>query len=298
MLDSVLREGLRAHGDEFDSRIDPRLSGLPDTAHGGSVLRGLPRSRGRRAPQHASGPIANACTARHPLRLTLAREKHRIACELRDDAGAVLVDGGVGGGGRRAAPRRRPRVTAAIPCPIHVDVPGLRRRQRARPPRAALFDDERVWTRWAPRETAERADGSLAPIALTTLLTRRRSGWAPWPARIGHDDRARGAIHREIAFPNRCGHRGAEPHARPRRRTLWERPSHRGRHVRKIVASGHIVSSPSAAPPARLMGGFSSPGARRRSSPDLSRLRALMRAFSARRRPGLPVVGRVADVTR
>jgi len=110
--DSVLREGLSAHGDEFRLTLDPRLSGLPDTAHGGSVLAAFHALAGDARPQQVSGTYRKRVPLGTSLRLTVAREKHGIACELWDDAGAVLVDGGV-----RSAEDAPPTPTPAIGHP-------------------------------------------------------------------------------------------------------------------------------------------------------------------------------------
>src|SRR5712692_8684781 len=96
-LDSVLREGLRAHGDEFRLTLDPRLSGLPDTAHGGSVLAAFQAIAGGVGPQRVRGNYKKRVPLGVPLRLTLAREPDDSAFGLFDATGSLLVEGGVGG---------------------------------------------------------------------------------------------------------------------------------------------------------------------------------------------------------
>lgn len=105
-----------------------------------------------------------------PLSLTLARGNGGLACWLVDETDAVLVEGGVTAAVATTADGISVAVPAGDPLPISstcfacgIDNPlGLRVR--------LSFDDTAVGGVWQPRETLATADGSLAPIALTSLL--------------------------------------------------------------------------------------------------------------------------------
>jgi acyl-coenzyme A thioesterase PaaI-like protein len=167
--DSVLRAGLKAHGDELRLTLDPRFQGLPETAHGGSVLAAFQAVARLAGAHEVRGLYRKRVPLGIPLRLTTARGDGGVAFRLYDALDAVLVDGGV----HPATATREPPPSAGDaghPLPISstcfacgVDNPlGLHAQ--------LFFDDARVWARWTPRETAAAPDGSLAPIALTALL--------------------------------------------------------------------------------------------------------------------------------
>ena len=266
-LDSVLREGLRAHGDDFRLTLDPRLSGLPDTAHGGSVLAAFHALAADPRPRQVSGTYRKRVPLGVPLRLTVAREGHGLACALGDDAGAVLVDGGVrpvddappapappGDGGDPL-----PVTSTCLACGVD-NALGLRAQ--------LFFDDERVWTRWTPRETAARPDGSLAPIALTTLLDEA-AFWlgALASGESGMTTELAVTIHREIAFGEPLVVTGARSLTRARDDgRYWETAVTAADASGVIVASARIVFVAVRGTARRLMGGFLA-----RSSPEILR---------------------------
>lgn len=181
--DSVLRAGLeahgaglgahggalRAHGGAFSLTLDPRFQGLPGAAHGGTVLAAFHAVADVTGAQRVDGAYRKRVPLGTPLRLAVTRDDGGAACRLFDLAGTPLVDGVVRPAGG-PTPRPTPAGDDGAPLPVSsacfacgVDnALGLRVR--------LAFDDERVWTRWTPREIAARPDGSLAPIALTALL--------------------------------------------------------------------------------------------------------------------------------
>ena len=168
-IDSVLRDGLVRHGDDFRLTLDPAFQGLPDTAHGGTVLAAFRAAAGVAGGQEVRGSYRRRVPLGTALPLTLARDDGGVGCRLVDESGAVLVDGGVRGVTAAPSPYR-PRDEHGDPLPISstcfacgVDNPlGLR---------ARLFvDDVSVTGCWQPGESAAMPDGSLAPMALTALL--------------------------------------------------------------------------------------------------------------------------------
>ncbi|HEY3190390.1 MAG TPA: hypothetical protein VGJ70_23060, partial [Solirubrobacteraceae bacterium] len=176
-LDSVLRAGLTRQGDAGSLTLDPRLSGLPDTAHGGTVLAAFHALAKVDGAQRVLGTYRKRVPLDTALGVTLTSEDGHPEYRLVDATGAVLVDGGVEpagvalvGDGVTSMGDAAPADGGGEPLPVSstcvacgVDnALGLQAQLR--------FDDERVWTRWIPGETAAREGGSLAPIALTVLL--------------------------------------------------------------------------------------------------------------------------------
>ena len=170
-IDSVLRGGLAGHDDDLRLTFDPLLQGLPGAAHGGTVLAAFHAVAGLAGRQTVHGLYRKRVPLGTPLRLTLARRDGHLACRLFDETDAVLVEGDVAaaaletsaaavddppGGGEPL-----PISSSCFACGIDNPV-GLRAR--------LSFDDTAVGGVWEPRETTAMADGSLAPIALTTLL--------------------------------------------------------------------------------------------------------------------------------
>ncbi len=174
--DSVLRDGVVADlGGAFRLTLDPRFQGLPDTAHGGSVLAAFHVVAGLDGAQEIRGDYRRRVPLGTALRLAVTRTDGGIACRLLDDAGAVLVEGGARAAAEAPVADAAPPGSAAAaeatgdPLPVAstcfvcgVDnALGLHARLR--------FDAEGVWGRWTPRAAAA-ANGRLAPIALTGLL--------------------------------------------------------------------------------------------------------------------------------
>lgn len=167
--DSVLRSGLAEHGDELRLTLDPRFAGLPQTAHGGTVLAAFQAVARIVGAQDVQGHYRRRVPLGTPLRLAVARDNAGATCRLVDDADAVLVEGGVHPTADAPAVVATPGA-GGDPLPVSstcfacgLDNPiGLQLRLRV--------DEASVWGRWIPRETAAAADGTLAPIALTALL--------------------------------------------------------------------------------------------------------------------------------
>src|SRR5437773_1849655 len=186
-IDATLRGAVAGAGNNLTLTLDPALQGLPDTAHGGSVLAlfdVLAAQSGRRTLRghyHRRVPLGV------PLSLRLAREADGLACRVADGAGAVLVEGGVAAGDTPEAPSTAAPGVDAVSLPVSrtcfacgVDnTLGLRVQ--------LTFDARAVGGAWAPRPGFRAADGRLASAALTTLLAepalwlRALRGRAPRP---------------------------------------------------------------------------------------------------------------------
>lgn len=170
--DAVLRRGLEVHGAEHIVTLDPAFQGLPDTAHGGSVLAVF-----RLLAEAWPGPELRGVYRKRvplgvPLRLVTERaDADTIACSLLDAADTPLVDGAVrrvaadfaGNGPPRQGAEGDPLPVSSTCFACGVDNPlGLGVRLRC--------DGDGVWGVWPAPERFCTADHALAPVALTTLL--------------------------------------------------------------------------------------------------------------------------------
>ena len=171
-IDATLRHALEVSGPDLILTLDPALQGLPETAHGGSVLAVFDTLAGATAPREVSGIYRRRVPLGLPLTLRRAREGSAETFVLSDQAGGVLVDGRVallaspaengalrpdGNGAGHPLPISR----TCFACGTDNEL-GLRAR--------LAFDADTVRATWQPRAPFRRADGSLAPAALTTLL--------------------------------------------------------------------------------------------------------------------------------
>jgi acyl-coenzyme A thioesterase PaaI-like protein len=175
-IDATLRHALEVHGPDLILTLDPALQGLPETAHGGSVLAVFDTLAGVTAPREVSGIYRRRVPLGVPLTLRRAEEHSSQTFTLCDQTDSVLVDGRVGplARGVPAGPSHPPLTDehddGAYPLPVSRacfacgtdNEIGLRARLG--------FDADTVRATWQPRAPFQRSDGSLAPAALTTLL--------------------------------------------------------------------------------------------------------------------------------
>src|SRR6266849_1849212 len=90
---AALLRGLQRRADDWILTLDPAFQGLPDTAHGGTVLAAFHLAAGAERAS-ARGLFRRRVPVGAPLRLALARDGDDVTCLLADEAGA-LVDGSV-----------------------------------------------------------------------------------------------------------------------------------------------------------------------------------------------------------
>ena len=168
-IDATLRRAVEVSGPDLILTLDPLFQGLPDTAHGGSVLAVFDALAGVAGAREVSGVYRRRVSLGAPLTIARTRADSTETFILADGTG-VLVDGRVSPAS--AAPRRPSASDAdgAQPLPISRacfacgtdNALGLR---------AELgFDADAVRATWRPYDAFRRADGSLAPVALTALL--------------------------------------------------------------------------------------------------------------------------------
>ncbi|HEU4371397.1 MAG TPA: hypothetical protein VFV05_24510 [Methylomirabilota bacterium] len=170
----LLRRALGGRGEDRALTLDPAFQGLPETAHGGSVLAAFDAVSGRHGPRELHGHYLKRVPLGVPLRLRVRVREAGGACELElshDDG--ILVTGRVAGAGVAEAPAAGggpPPPAGAPALPVSracfacgVDNPlGLGVRLRA--------DDVAVGGTWTPRPGFRQADGTLAAVAVTALL--------------------------------------------------------------------------------------------------------------------------------
>ena len=115
---AVLARSLAGRGGDLTLTLDPAFQGLPDTAHGGSVLAVFDVLAGLPAPRAVGGVYRKRVPLGVPLGLAHTHAGAAHVFTLLDADGAVLVDGRVAeaaadaeaGGGR--GPRRGPLLLA------------------------------------------------------------------------------------------------------------------------------------------------------------------------------------------
>ena len=165
----ALCAALGGDGDARTLTLERGFQGLPDTAHGGSVLAVFDALAGRAGPRALHGHYLRRVPLATPLALRVARAGKAARFVLLDGA-ATLVEGTVEAAAASPGASVEPPPDGALPLPISrgcfacgTDNPlGLAVRLRA--------DDAAVGATWTPRPGFRRADGTLAPLALTTLL--------------------------------------------------------------------------------------------------------------------------------
>jgi hypothetical protein len=169
--DRILRACTTGDGETRAVTLDRRFQGLPDTAHGGTVLALFdalaPAPHGARA---LAGVYRRRVPLDTPLRLAISRDATRF--QLADGA-ALLVQGTVTDAGAPAAPSAGaaparspdamtlPLAKMCFACGTENPL-GLHAR--------LTIDDDVIGGTWMPRAELGRDDGTLAPIALTALL--------------------------------------------------------------------------------------------------------------------------------
>jgi len=174
-IDATLRGAVTGSGDERTINLDPAFGGLPETAHGGSVLALFDALASRRGPRTVRGRYLRRVPLGVPLTLTLSRDADVLGCRVAERTGTMLVDGTVAPADASACERALAEsITApdrhASPLPISLtclacgleNPLGLRAR--------LTFDATTVGTAWTPRPEFRTPDGALSPIVLTTLL--------------------------------------------------------------------------------------------------------------------------------
>jgi len=165
----ALRAAVEGDGEARVLRLAPAFQGLPDTAHGGSVLAALDHAAGAAGSRRIEGHFLKRVPLDTPLPLRTRRSPTGADLELGDDT-AVLVRGRVRPATDDGGPDVEPPDPWAPALPISrtcfacgTDNPlGLRAQLRA--------DDVAVGGRWTPPPGFADGESALPTVALTTLL--------------------------------------------------------------------------------------------------------------------------------
>src|SRR5437667_2634513 len=150
-IDSVLLRTLYDPCGELILTLDPHFQGLPDTAHGGSVLAAFDALAGLTGPRHVGGVYRKRVPVGVPLALTHGRTEATHTFVLRD-ATSVLVNG-------RVAPVADTRRGAPAPLVDHTSY----RAEGERFTRAVLGNAQKPWV----SERRRRTPAHQLPISRT-----------------------------------------------------------------------------------------------------------------------------------
>ena len=212
----ALRAALAGAGDERVLTLDRAFQGLPETAHGGSVLAAFDLVAGRTTPRTLRGHYLKRVPLGAPLALRVARADGGARFTLAEGA-TTLVQGALEEGAPRPADAIEAPAADAMALPISrgcfacgSDNPlGLAVQLRA--------DDTAVGGTWTPRPGFRRTDGTLSPLALTTLLDEA-AFWlgALATGESGMTTELRVALHAEAPADKPVTIAGARATVRPR----------------------------------------------------------------------------------
>jgi hypothetical protein len=167
--DALLRAAVAGPPADATLTLDPAFQGLPDTAHGGTLLALFDTLAGLGGPRQVAGQYHRRVPLGVPLRLSVTPAADGAVGRVRDAAGSVLVEGRVeaapapdaAGAALAVGDMPLPVSRACFACGLDNPI-GLRA--------ALAFDARTVSAAWTPRGAFVGADGALAPLALTTLL--------------------------------------------------------------------------------------------------------------------------------
>jgi acyl-coenzyme A thioesterase PaaI-like protein len=231
--DEILRHSAAGNGPARVVTLDPRFQGLPDTAHGGTVLALFDAVAGGTGARVVSGVYRRRVPLGAPLQLAVARDGDATHLRLSDGA-VLLVDGSVapsGGPGEAAAGGVAPpglvgRKLRFLPSAnVGVTPPAAASPETSRGVmilplsktcfacgvdntlglHAALeIDDDSVGGVWTPRDELRAEDGTLAGVAVTALLDEA-AFWlgAAASGEAGMTTDLRVRLHAAVAFGRR-----------------------------------------------------------------------------------------------
>jgi acyl-coenzyme A thioesterase PaaI-like protein len=242
-IDATLRHALEVSGRDLILTLDPGLQGLPETAHGGSVLAVFDALADVSGAREVSGIYRRRVPLGSPLMLLRSRADSTETFVLSDPAGGVLVDGRVAPlavdapaaapGGDDSLAEPLPISRTCFACGTDNDL-GLRVRLG--------FDAEAVRGTWQPRPPFRRADGSLAPAALTTLLDET-AFWlgALATGESGMTTELSVALHRPAPFGSPVTVTGVRSAVRPRDDPRYQDTEVVARADGQVVATARIT---------------------------------------------------------
>jgi hypothetical protein len=213
--DALLRAAMSGPADDLTLTLDAAFQGLPDTAHGGTLLAVFDALANGAGPREIVGHYRRRVPLGTPLKLEVTRSPDGLACRVLDAAAGVLVDGRVQTASRAdtlgawvAVDTPLPVSRTCFACGIDNAV-GLRAR--------LAFDTRAVGGTWSPDSRFVASDGTLATVALTTLLDEA-AFWlgALAPGEAGMTTDLRVTLHADARGSGSITIAGARAATRPR----------------------------------------------------------------------------------
>jgi hypothetical protein len=170
-IDQAIAAAVAGEGDERTVTVPGEFQGLPGAAHGGSLLGVFDALSGVDGSRSLGGIYRRRVPLGVPLSLSVRRQYGEAAFALRDQRG-VLVDGTVSAvpGIDETSPSPRLPVSRGRPLPISRDCLACGIDNLLGLHVVLGFDDAAVRGEYEPREVYRRSDGTVSPLALTTLL--------------------------------------------------------------------------------------------------------------------------------
>src|SRR5687767_13887683 len=107
--DALLRAAIGGAADDLTLTLDPAFEGLPDTAHGGTLLAVFDHVAASSGPREVVGHSRRRVPLGVPLTLAVTRSEGAVACRVLDASAGLFVEGQVqpapaaDGGGAPAA---------------------------------------------------------------------------------------------------------------------------------------------------------------------------------------------------
>jgi hypothetical protein len=169
-IEATLRDAVGGAGDDLTLALPAAFQGLPDAAHGGSVLGLFDLLAARGGRRTVRGRYLRRVPLGVPLVLTLAPGGDTLTCRVAEPGGAVLVDGSLGGADPEAPMPAVAAADAAAPLPVSLTCFACGVQNELGLGAQLTVDARAVAGTWTPRPGFRGEDGRLAPIALTTLL--------------------------------------------------------------------------------------------------------------------------------
>src|SRR3982751_2840992 len=93
--DALLRAAVSGAADDLTLTLDAAFQGLPDTAHGGTLLAVFDALADNGGPREIVAHYRRRVPLAAPLKLDITRSTHGLACRVLDAAAGVLVEGAV-----------------------------------------------------------------------------------------------------------------------------------------------------------------------------------------------------------
>jgi acyl-coenzyme A thioesterase PaaI-like protein len=168
LIDDLLGGSVDRDGGRLTLTLAPGLQGLPDTAHGGSVLAVFDAVAEATGPRTIVGVYRRRVPVGVPLGLAMRRDGAAARFELIDGR-ATLVEGSVEGA-TGPAPEAARLALPAYPLPVSHTCFACGTRNEIGLHLALEFDEQAVAGAWVARDLFRTREGTVATVVLTTLL--------------------------------------------------------------------------------------------------------------------------------